>query len=119
MCRRFLYVFLAVIAFQFSWNMLAVYCAHESGRAALHFGHHEHHASVDELSVAAADKQGTTKQSLHDTHCCSAAHMSLVAPDLREALMVATIASMPHGVPFIPASAFPNPPERPQWTGRA
>ena len=120
MARRFLYVFLAMIAFQLSWNMLSAYCTHETGRAAMHFGHHEHHSTANELAVAVKDKQGPTKKLVHDAHCCAGAHMSLVAPDLLESTIIAKSPERLASEPVLaPDSAFLTPPERPQWTGRA
>jgi hypothetical protein len=120
MARRLLCVFLAVFAFQLSWNMLAAYCTHETGRAAMHFGHHEHHSTTDELSVAAKDKQGTTKKLVHDAHCCAATHLSLAAPDLLEVPnIVKSSETLVSALVLAPASAFLIPPERPQWIGRA
>nr|WP_143029041.1 hypothetical protein [Massilia sp. PDC64] len=120
MVRRFLYVFIAVFAFQFSWNALAAYCTHETGRAAMHFGHHEHHSTADELSVAAKDKQTTTKKLVHDAHCCSGTHLSIAAPDLLEVPNILKSAETLTSEPILaPDSAFLTPPERPQWTSRA
>lgn len=120
MARRFFYVLIAVFAFQFSWNVLSAYCTHETGRAAMHFGHHEHHSTTDELSVAVKDKQGATKKLVHDAHCCSGTHISIAAPDLLEVPSIMktpeTLASEPV---LAPDSAFLIPPERPQWTSRA
>ncbi|MGX9221862.1 cation efflux protein, CzcI family (plasmid) [Massilia varians] len=41
--RRILVIFLLIIVpFQFSWAAAGDYCQHESGRSAIHFGHHVH-----------------------------------------------------------------------------
>lgn len=120
MTRRFLHVLLALIAFQLSWNMLGAYCTHETGRAALHFGHHEHHASVDELTLAAKGQPEPVKKPVHDAHCCAGAHMSIAAPELLEAqTFLASVETRFPGTVLAPSSAFLVPPERPQWTGRA
>lgn len=120
MARRFLYVFLALIAFQLSWNTLGAYCTHETGRAAMHFGHHEHHSSADELTAAAKDKREPTKKLVHDSHCCASAHMSIAAPDLLEVqTIIKSVETLASGVILVPSSVYLTPPERPQWTGRA
>jgi hypothetical protein len=41
---------LLVLPFQFSWATVAVYCQHEQGATAQHFGHHnhQHHGKADQ-----------------------------------------------------------------------
>lgn len=54
--RRLLILVLAwVLPLQFAWAGVAIYCQHESGLAAQHFGHHEHQhhgAKADSAKVA-------------------------------------------------------------------
>lgn len=125
MARRILYVLLAVMTLQLSWNVVTAYCMHESGRAANHFGHHEHIVSADELTSAARSEPPGKPHPLkllavHDAHCTSHAHVSLAGPEL---IALPTLAADPGGAvadtPASPTSAIPHPPERPQWTGRA
>jgi hypothetical protein len=121
MVRPYLYILLAIITFQLSWNVLTGYCMHETGRAANHFGHHQHNTSADELSVVAKDKPDATKKVVaHDAHCASYVHLALAVPDLIEPLTFARIPELaiPQAL-VVPGSAFSSPPERPQWTGRA
>ena len=64
--RRFiLSLLLVILPLQFSWAAEAAYCAHETGAAANHFGHHDHrHTSGD------ASKDKVTKASgLLDADC--------------------------------------------------
>ena len=43
MLRRFiLLLMISVLPFQIAWAMAGAYCEHESGKAAQHFGHHDH-----------------------------------------------------------------------------
>lgn len=43
MLRRFvLLLMISVLPFQMAWAMAGAYCEHESGKAAQHFGHHDH-----------------------------------------------------------------------------
>jgi hypothetical protein len=45
--RKILILFLLVmLPFQLSWAGAGVYCQHETGQAAQHFGHHEHKHTV-------------------------------------------------------------------------
>jgi hypothetical protein len=94
---------------------------HETGKAAMHFGHHEHQATKDELAMASkAGPDAVKKLHAHDAHCASYGHMVLA--------QLASTAPLPHAagseniVPTsaaVLASVFLIPPERPQWTGRA
>ena len=120
MARRFILILLAVMTFQFTWNVVSGYCMHEVGRASNHFGHHQHHSSSDELSLAAKDKSPfNTKVTAHDAHC-SYVHIALAAPDLAESCFMMESASDAVASAVVsPASVFQSPPERPQWTGRA
>lgn len=121
MARRALYILLAVLTLQLSWNVVTAYCTHESGRAAMHFGHHEHMASADEVSLAAADQPHPVKVlTVHDAHCTSHAHVSIAVPEPIEPPALADNSTGAVGGSFeSPASIFPSPPERPQWAGRA
>ena len=49
MLRRAVLLFMIMLLpFQMSWAMAGIYCEHESGKAAQHFGHHDHvHATPD------------------------------------------------------------------------
>jgi len=40
--RTFLILMMSLIPFQITWAMAGAYCEHESGKAAQHFGHHDH-----------------------------------------------------------------------------
>lgn len=106
---------------QLSWNAVTGYCMHETGRATMHFGHHEHIASTDEMSLAATDKSHPVKMlTMHDAHCTSHAHFSIATPELIEPPAIAdNVSSAVGGAIQSPASIFLSPPERPQWTGRA
>lgn len=52
--RIFLILMVCLIPFQITWAMAGAYCEHESGKAAQHFGHHDHvHSAPD------SDKSGS------------------------------------------------------------
>ncbi|MBU1357587.1 MAG: hypothetical protein KKC79_20110 [Gammaproteobacteria bacterium] len=73
--RRCLFVMLLLIVpFQFAWSAASVYCGHEAGAGAPHFGHHEHHTKVH-----AGDKtQGAKlKQIVDADDNCVGCHASL------------------------------------------
>jgi hypothetical protein len=114
-------MFAVIIAFQLSWNVVTAYCMHETGRAAMHFGHHQHQSTADELKVAAKDKlEPVKKLPVHDAHCASCAHISIAAPDLTGSLaLVESRDDLALQPTLVPVSAFLSPPERPQWAGRA
>jgi hypothetical protein len=120
MVRRFLFILLAVMTFQFTWNVVSAYCMHEAGRASNHFGHHQHNSSTDELSLAAKDKSPFSKKvTTHDAHC-SYVHIALAAPDLAESCFKPDDVSGAVALTAVsPDSVVLSPPERPQWTGRA
>lgn len=120
MARRFILILLAVMTFQFTWNVISNYCMHESGRAANHFGHHQHNGNADELSLVVKDKSPVSKKlASHDAHCAYA-HFALAAPDLYELPLRTESGSDAVGaVVTCPDSVFLSPPERPQWVARA
>jgi hypothetical protein len=40
--KLFVILLLVILPFQLAWAGAGVYCQHETGKAAQHFGHHEH-----------------------------------------------------------------------------
>lgn len=94
---------------------------HETGRAANHFGHHQHNITSDELTLTAKDKSDPSKKTTtHDTHCVSHAHLAVVMPDMSSPLSTMDNSGSRVVVKLVvPASAFAPPPERPQWSSRA
>ena len=119
MARRFLLILLALMTFQFTWNVASAYCMHEAGLASNHFGHHQHNGSADELSLAAKDKSPLSKKvTAHDAHCAYV-HIALAAPDLAESCFNMENASDAVATALVsPDSVVPSPPYRPKWTGR-
>jgi len=109
------------MTFQLSWSVAAGYCTHETNRATNHFGHHQHHASEQELSLDAKQKSKQIKVlAMHDAHCTSHLHLSLAASSLSECPGLADNAGSAVADSIAsPDSVFPSPPERPQWTRRA
>lgn len=104
---------LALLPLQLSWAAVSVYCQHESGAAAQHFGHHEHQHHADETPK---DDSGPKTLGAVDADCpvCHAGcatvlHASQVMPVLYSA------ADMHVGEQALLASPPPTLPERPNW----
>lgn len=122
--RRWLAILLLVfLPLQFSWAAVANYCAHETGAAASHVGHHDHaghsHASkdVDPGHKGQADGKTPSASYLDCGHChgTCAAMVDVVASFEAEAL-----ASAPLSLSAAPsAEHMPAQPERPQWAALA
>lgn len=117
MTRRFLFLLISIVAFQFIWNAASAYCEHETGKPAQHFGHHAHEMDADEsFSISKADPKPATKSIPH-MHCSLCAHGIVFLDEpavhafgtlLLGYASVATDAGLP--------STDKSPPERPQWS---
>lgn len=119
MARRLVYIIAAIIAFQLSWSTVAAYCMHETGRAAQHFGHHQHVEDGDEFPVAAKDTPPLVKKFAVHTHCASC-HHATVAIDTWHAPLYLQWASAPPDTDIVLLSSiYTSPPERPQWNSAA
>jgi len=119
MVRRFVYVLLAIIALQLSWSAVTAYCMHETGRAAQHFGHHQHVEDGDEFPVAAKDAPaGVKKFSVH-AHCASCHHANVAIDTLHVPLYVQWANVAPSTETLQLSSIYTSPPERPQWNSAA
>lgn len=119
MVRRLVYIIATIIALQFSWTAVAAYCMHETGRAAQHFGHHQHVEDGDEFPVAAKDAPSMVKKFATHAHCASCHHATL-AIDTWHAPMYLQWASVPPRTDVVPLSSiYISPPERPQWDSAA
>ncbi|MRV75144.1 hypothetical protein GJ700_25850 [Duganella sp. FT92W] len=121
MARQFLFFMLTIVALQFSWLAISAYCGHESGRAARHFGHHEHTGHADETTAAMKEKSPSLAKKLTPhTDCSSCSHAPLAPASLDTALGHGLLAQMSQTMPLsAPASAYSPPPERPQWHAAA
>lgn len=121
MARPFLFLMLTIVALQFSWMAVSAYCGHEAGRAARHFGHHQHTGHADDADGQAAmakeKSPSLAKKLTPHADCSSCAHAPLAPATMATAL--AHVAPMRAGQPLPAtslASAYSPPPERPQWT---
>lgn len=122
--RRWLAVLLLVfLPLQLSWAAMGSYCAHETGAAAKHVGHHDH-AGHGHTSKAAdpgdkdkADGSPSSTSNLDCGHCLGycAVMFDAMAPFEPQALASATL-----GLSASPsAEHVPAQPERPQWAALA
>jgi hypothetical protein len=119
MARRFVYMLLVIVAAQLSWTAVTAYCMHESGRAAQHFGHHQHVEDGDEFPVSAKDAPASIKKFAVHAHCASCHHATIAIDTLHVPVYVqwATVAPRTFISPL--SSVYTSPPERPQWNSAA
>lgn len=122
MRRRLLtLLMLIILPLQFAYAVAAMYCQHESGQGASHFGHHAHvHDEGDHHggSVAKAEKKSTEqKGKLSVDNDCSGCHLSkpeLLAEPVKVPELRPESAS-PSGAMVAYRSADPHRLERPSW----
>ena len=105
-----------VIALQFGWAAITAYCMHESGKASVHFGHHEHLDGTDELVVSSTDQGGTVKKTVGHVHCSIFSYGAL-SPDFGVATVMHPLlgCGAPSTTVVSLSSSYTIPPERPQW----
>lgn len=119
MARRLVYIVLAIIALQLSWVAMSAYCAHETGSAAQHFGHHQHVENTDEVPLSLKDKPASAKKFAAHTHCSSCSHAVLAIGVLDTMAHPFSARLAPDSVVVEFSSIASTPPERPQWTTAA
>jgi hypothetical protein len=116
--RKWLAILLLVfMPLQLTWAAMELYCQHESGAAAKHFGHHDHqHKTVDDTDAS----PDLNKYAGGDPDCaaCHAGCASVLADTVTISLVVdSTLDAADYAVRVIP------PPfkrlERPQWRALA
>jgi hypothetical protein len=119
MRRRLAILLLVLLPTQMSWAAVADYCAHESGAAADHVGHHDHAdhghatATADVSEQSGADEGAPSTPDPDCGHChgqCAGMLVSLATPMHDRA----TAAPTPAGDVPCAAHAAAQP-ERPQW----
>ncbi len=112
MMRRWLVIFLLLcMPLQFAWAAAGVYCQHENGAAAKHFGHHEHEHHADANTPDPTGSGGIDG----DCGACHAGCVSVLTGTLRmSGLPLAAQADFDYQAPS-PALLF-DLPERPQWS---
>jgi len=117
MTRRFLFLLISIVAFQFIWNAASAYCGHETGKPAQHFGHHAHETGAEEsFSVSKSDSKLKTKSIPH-MHCSLCVHGIAFLDEPPAHLLCAVLLGHVSSAtdPRLP-SIYQSPPERPQWS---
>lgn len=108
--RRWLAILLMVfMPLQLGWAAMSVYCQHEAGAAAEHFGHHEHAHQGDSTDTDGAFKSDPD---------CGFCQMASLAAMPSCATAAVTTAIEPVITPLAhpaPRSAPSTEPERPKW----
>lgn len=119
MCRCLAILLLVFLPLQFSWAAVASYCAHETGAATNHVGHHDHaghsHVSkdVDPGHKGKADGKTSNAPNLDCGHCLG--HCAGIIA-MATSFESQALASAPLGLSASPsAEHMPAQPERPQW----
>ena len=111
--RQLLFIILLLcVPLQMAWAMSGSYCAHETGSAAKHFGHHEHqHRTAADKS---ADKS-TPGAKHQDCNVCQASMAAATIPEsiLHLPDLVSALSHSPH---LRPPLVFYAGLERPNWT---
>lgn len=107
--RAFFLCMIFLLPFQMSWAVAGVYCEHESGTAARHFGHHD-----DGHSFSGHEQSGSKKASadcqLH-THAAYQGVPAIVT--VVSALSVAC--ALNATAPQLSPHGIVSRPERPKW----
>ncbi|MFN4329537.1 MAG: hypothetical protein ACK4FF_11735 [Limnobacter sp.] len=114
MLRRLILVFMiCVLPFQISWAMAGAYCEHESGKAAQHFGHHDHvHTAPTD-----SDSSDTKTQLKLDLDCSFHSHAAFqgVTTDGMSVSAVMNGAVQNATASFLNPQTIFDRPERPNW----
>ena len=119
MKRLFLILLLLVLPIQMSWSAASRYCQHEHGKAAQHFGHHEHKHQASAIEVAKESVKDSTSSKLLavDTDCgvCQFNSAAITTKQFDPlAKYFSQMAPVFSEIDFI-TSLRPERPERPKW----
>jgi len=116
MKRFILLLLLTVLPFQMSWAVVTGYCQHEEGKAAQHFGHHEHKhdASSGNKQNKGNDKKSGFAFNDADCGCHHLCCATIISPEHRQLSFSQNSASVEfHLSPY--QSHFPDSPLKPDW----
>ena len=119
MARRLLFIVLTAFVLQLSWGMIGSYCTHETGKAANHFGHHQHQHKATAQDNA---EPGTSlaKKSAPHVDCASCAHIASAIIGLSPAVVQLVVSGFPPPERDTSLDSLAHtPPERPQWHAAA
>lgn len=110
MKKLLVFLLVVILPFQFAWAGVGVYCQHETGQAAQHFGHHDHqHKSLGDQGKSESGKINPSA----DNDCSSHLNGHNCFLSSLEALVVAPIVVFNGFSPHYFASHIPEGPERP------
>lgn len=115
MVRKTLFVLITLLTLQFSWSAAAVYCTHETGRAANHWGHHPDTIAADDLASPLKEKPSNGKKTAVHSHCASCAHGTLSIDTFARISHPQIAEAAPVSKESFLSSYYTAPPERPQW----
>lgn len=113
MKRLLLICLLALLPLQASWAAVTVYCQHEAGLAAEHFGHHDHKHGAS--SPDQNDPSGKVLNGLDPD--CASCHAERIQPLLPEIVSLPTLSApaptLTRSLPYLSITA--SLPEKPNW----
>lgn len=111
MKRLLLILLLAVLPLQMSWAAVTGYCQHESGKAAQHFGHHDHKHQASGESQPSKGKLG-----VNDNDCgyCHLSCVNFVPTHQSQLIFPKASTSVEFQLPFY-QSHIPDGLARPNW----
>ena len=112
--RRLFAIFLLVLLpLQFAWAAVGVYCQHETGAAAKHFGHHDHQHKSD---VGHGDKADANASGGTDSDCgvCHAGCSAVIFGET-QASVRSTAPAVVDDYRQRPNTSQHYQPERPNW----
>jgi len=111
--RRFLIlVMLCLLPLQVSWAAVSDYCGHEQGKAAQHFGHHDHDHKVFSEKSDSGKQPG--KLDVGHDHCHLSGFLGLLNTVVVQASVPPTLPSL-RGNERIYSSPALDRLERPNW----
>ena len=113
MKRLLLVLTMLMLPLQFTWAAVNVYCQHETGAAAQHFGHHEHKHQAEGADSADAKALGGGIDG--DCAACHASCAAALTGIAAVPLMATTFVDHPW-YPGVLASPPTVQPERPNWS---
>ena len=111
MRRLVLICMVLLLPVQWTWAAAASYCAHETGLASKHFGHHDHQHKA---ASSEASKDGKSAPAGLDTDCdyCHLSGLQWIAP-VQALVLSPTVAALPPDGPPLRGSHLTSGPERP------
>lgn len=111
--RRLVFIcMMLLLPLQWSWAAAATYCAHETGVAAKHVGHHEHQHSTASGELSKDAKPSSLPSLDNDCDYCQLSTVQWIMP-AHAMPMLGKEAAPPVDDPLHSDSHIPTGPERP------